>query len=146
MGGREYVSRDELVAEIRRRFEAINAKEAADGAQPAEVDEVVPDLPVAGGGGDGPCGPGVRPELPVVRRRPRPRKVPKVAVVERDARRVCSWCARPSSKPLPPTVVEHRCSGFDNTLFLRATCAGPDSTVWRIFATRLSGARAVQGE
>jgi hypothetical protein len=55
-------------------------------------------------------------------------------VKDRDASRICSWCARASAKALPPLTVEHRKSGRDQVVFLCATCVGPSSTVWRMFS------------
>jgi hypothetical protein len=61
--------------------------------------------------------------------------VPEGSVVIRDdVRKICSWCSRVKAKPLPPLTVEHRQSGTDTRIFLCARCAGPHSTVWRMFS------------
>jgi hypothetical protein len=81
------------------------------------------------------AGAGVGKELPPLRPGPRAREMRGEPV---GVTRTCSWCARASAKPLPPIVLEHRRSAIDHTIFLCATCSGPNSTVWRMF-TRAAG-------
>jgi hypothetical protein len=138
--GRDYVTRSELVAEVERRFAAIDAMEGTSGTEQSGKREAEAGPHTGEGVGEGGSGP--RPQLPLVRRRDTPtRPVPEGSVVTRDdVRRACSWCSRHKSKPLPPLTLEHRRSGLDVTVFLCATCSGPDSTVWMTF-TRPSGPR-----
>ena len=143
MGGREYVSREELVAEIERRFKQIEGMQN-DEVDHLEVgDEVGATRPQrdAGARAGRPVQEetpqavaGARPKQPRLHGRPPSGPVSRREVVkDRDARHHCSWCARHSPNPLPPLEVVHKRSAIDTTIFLCATCSGSHSTVWRMF-------------
>jgi hypothetical protein len=127
--GRTYMSREQLVATIRERFDAMEKKEDAGGKRKPDLVEPPnsrEEVEAVAARDD----PRRREELPVVQKRPRARPVPAKPV---GVSRTCSWCARSTPKPLPAITLEHRRSAMYSKMFLCAGCVGPRSTAWRMF-------------